>query len=169
MTPRLSVLAGLLMTLAGHGAVPADGGPVAPTILLLSRAAAPSRTADADPPTLPQAQAIIAAARKILRQEPKYLPESHEHIVILDEGDCWLVTFHARGKSHVKLASTAANSGASSSVLLNTNAGVYLHKRDLTRARRGPRNPVRSLPVLSPPDDIVQGPGLVVLPLEPAP
>lgn len=135
--------------------------PVTPTVFFLSREANPYRASDSERPMSGDLQLVVDAARKILVLDDS---DHFENIIILDEGDCWFVSFHARGNGKVRFERTAQDADDSGYFLVNTNAGIYLNKKDLARAKHVPENRIRSLPLVSPIADRVQGLGLVVGP-----
>lgn len=140
--------------------------PILPTVFYLSRASHPYDLTETERPTIANTKEIIRAARKLLVLDDS---EHFENVIILDEGGCWFVSFHARGNGNVRFRDGLQGSENSSIFLVDTNAGIYLNKKSLTRAKRGPPNPVQSLPLVSPMGERVKGIGFVVQPGEALP
>ncbi|HRE80632.1 MAG TPA: hypothetical protein PLN52_06265 [Opitutaceae bacterium] len=158
---RLWVLA-VSMSILAQGASNDPVVPVVPTVLFLSREADPYLAPKPEVPTMANIRAIVNAARTILKLDASKNPEYSENVVILDEGNCWFVSFHARGNGNVRFEHAGKDVDNSAYFLVNTNAGVYLDKKSLTKAKRGPRRPIQSLPLISPTGEQVKGAGLVV-------
>lgn len=153
----------LSMAIAAQGASNDRVVPVVPTVFFLSRETDPYRAPKSETPSMANVQEIVSAARKILKLDTS---EHFENVVILDEGNCWFVSFHARGNGNVRFEHASKDADDSGYFLVNTNAGVYLDKQSLTKAKRCPGKPIRSLPLISPTGEQVKGAGLVVEPGE---
>jgi len=131
--------------------------PVLPTIFFLSREADPylSTLPSGEKATTENTGVIVTAAQKFIRVQSNP-PERWENIIILDEGDSWFVSFHARGNGNLR------PDYGSGYFLLNSNAGIYLDKKTLLKSKKIPSRPIRSLPLISPLADGVMAPGSVV-------
>ena len=156
------------LTLGAFGDEPS---PVTPTVIFLSRepnAFHPS-SGSSETPSMSDVGTIIDAASRALKLKP-YPSEYFENIVIVDEGENWFVSFHARGNGNVKPPKTAAagKTDGSGYFLEDTNAGIYLEKKNLTRARSVGviAKPISCLPLISPMGERVQGLGTVIKPIE---
>ncbi|HRE84292.1 MAG TPA: hypothetical protein PLN52_24830 [Opitutaceae bacterium] len=136
---------------------------VVPTVFFLSRSSDPYRGTEQFKPTMKGIQSIVDAAEKALKLDLKANPQYFENIIILDEGDNWFVSFHARGNGNVQLVTdTGINSEASGHFLVNTNSGVYLSKASLSKVETPPASPILALPLISPAADGVKGLGTVI-------
>jgi hypothetical protein len=152
-----------LWSIAAIGVSDETPVPVDPTVFFLSREADPYRASKEEIPTLANIQLIIDAARKILKLDP-YPSKFFENIIILDEGDNWFVSFHARGNGNVRFLNPKSNhdaTDASGYFSVNPNAGVYLTKSNLAAIHHSLEKPIRSLPLISPMGEKIQGLGYI--------
>jgi hypothetical protein len=169
MNNRKRVVAATLMLVSLASAVLGDTVcPVLPTVIFLSREANAYRPTMGAKPTMSDVGLIVEAARKVLKLSP-YPSERFENIIILDEGENWFVSFHARGNGNVKLnqsSASAGKTGDSGYFLVDTNAGVYLDKKSLAKSSTFcvVQKPISCLPLISPMGERVQGIGFVAEP-----
>jgi hypothetical protein len=133
--------------------------PTLPTIFFLSREGNPylSTLPNGEKATTTNVSTIVAAALK-LTQIQSNPPEAWENIIILDEGEYWFVSFHARGNGNLQPANMSGY------FLMNFNGGIYLDKKTLLKASKIPARPIRSLPMISPLADKVMAPGYIASP-----